>query len=71
MRGEAILHFSDDKFPILFRIDTADPSGPYVELEHETRDYREGDRKVGYRAGRYGPMAGSDGGSSAPAPIAG
>src|SRR5690242_11679261 len=49
MRGEWTLRFSDDEFPVLLRINTADPSGSHIELKHETRDYRRGEEEVTYR----------------------
>jgi hypothetical protein len=69
-----MLRFSDNYLPVLMRTDAADPSGPPIEIEHETRDYREGDRVVTYRV-RLGwtvpPAAGDAGGSCARERIAG
>jgi hypothetical protein len=41
--------FGKGEFPVEIAINTADPSGPYIELSHKTRDWREGDRSVRYR----------------------
>jgi hypothetical protein len=48
MRGKATLEYGDAEFPVTLRINTAPPEGPYVELEHETRDWRD-ERTVTYQ----------------------
>jgi len=40
------LHFDDGRFAVGVLVDTADPSRPFMELIHTTRDDREGDRIV-------------------------
>jgi hypothetical protein len=39
-------HFGEERFAVSVRIDTTDPSDPFIELKHQTRDWREGDRTV-------------------------
>jgi hypothetical protein len=39
-------HFGEERFAVSVRIDTTDPSDPFIELKHQTRDWREGDRIV-------------------------
>ena len=40
------LHFGEEKFPVEVQFDTSDPSDPFIELTHQTRDDREGARIV-------------------------
>jgi hypothetical protein len=40
------MHFDGGRFAVEALVDTADPSGPFIELIHNTRDDREGDRIV-------------------------
>jgi len=42
-------HVDDGDFAIEVIVDTTDPSGPFMELIHKTRDDREGDRIVSDR----------------------
>jgi hypothetical protein len=44
--AKGTLHSDDGDFAIEVIVDTADPSGPFMELFHKTRDEREGDRIV-------------------------
>ena len=39
-------HFGEERFAVEVKVDTADPSDPFIELNHQTRDWREGDRVV-------------------------
>jgi hypothetical protein len=40
------LHFGEERFAVEAKVDTTDPSDPFIELTHQTRDDREGDRIV-------------------------
>jgi hypothetical protein len=40
------LHFGEERFAVEVKVDTTDPSDPFIELTHQTRDDREGDRIV-------------------------
>jgi hypothetical protein len=40
------LRFGEERFPVEIDVDTIDPSDPFLELTHQTRDWREGDRVV-------------------------
>ena len=40
------LHFGEERFAVEVKVDTIDPSDPFIELTHQTRDDREGDRIV-------------------------
>jgi hypothetical protein len=44
--AKGTFHFSDGHFLVGLLVDTADPSGPYMELIHPTRDEGEDDRIV-------------------------
>jgi hypothetical protein len=46
LRGNGAIHFGDDRFEVAVVIDTTDPSAPFIELIHKTRDDRAGDRIV-------------------------
>jgi hypothetical protein len=35
-----------ERFAVEFKVDTTDPSDPFIELTHQTRDSREGDRVI-------------------------
>jgi hypothetical protein len=41
-----IFHFGEERFAVEVKIDTADPSNPFIALIPQTRDWREGDRIV-------------------------
>jgi hypothetical protein len=41
-----VVPFDEGKFSVTIRIDICDPSNPFIELTHQTRDEREGDRSV-------------------------
>ena len=45
-RASGTSYFGDEKFPVEIRVDTTDASNPFLELTHQTRDDREGDRIV-------------------------
>jgi hypothetical protein len=45
-RGSGTSYFGEEKFPVAIRVNTTDASNPFVELTHQTRDDREGDRIV-------------------------
>jgi len=45
-RGTGTVHFDEGRFPVEITIDTTEPSYPFIELAHRTRDDREGDRVV-------------------------
>jgi hypothetical protein len=45
-RATATFHFGEEKFSVEVKIDSTHPSGPFIELTHQTRDWREGDRVV-------------------------
>jgi hypothetical protein len=45
-RGTETYHFGEERFPVEIKLDTVDPSNPFLELTHQTRDEREGDRIV-------------------------
>lgn len=45
-RGTGTLHFDEGTFPVAITIDACDPSDPFVELAHSTRDAREADHTV-------------------------
>jgi hypothetical protein len=40
------LHFGEERFAVEAKVDTTDPSDPFIELTHQTRDDREGERVV-------------------------
>ena len=40
---DGTLHFGDKKLPVKIKIDTADRSGPFIELTHQTRAWPEDD----------------------------
>jgi hypothetical protein len=40
------LHFGEERLAVEVKVDTIDPSDPFIELTHQTRDDREGDRIV-------------------------
>jgi hypothetical protein len=40
------LHFGEERFAVEVKVDTTDPSDPFIEFTHQTRDDREGDRIV-------------------------
>jgi hypothetical protein len=50
-RAGAKVSFGDSEFPVEIVIDTANPSGPFLELAHQTRDWRGGAQDVRYRVG--------------------
>src|SRR5271167_1982010 len=41
-----VAHFDGDSFWVAIRVDISDPSDAFIELTHQTRDEREGDRIV-------------------------
>jgi hypothetical protein len=41
-----VAHFDEGEFWVAIRVDISDPSDAFVELTHQTRDEREGDRLV-------------------------
>ncbi len=45
-RGGGLFHFGEERFPVEVIVDTSDPSDPFIELTHSTRDDREGERIV-------------------------
>ena len=45
-RGTVSLRFGEEKFPVEVNVDTTDPHDPFIELTHQTRDWREGERIV-------------------------
>jgi hypothetical protein len=45
-RAAGTLHFGEERFAVEVKVDTTDPSDPFIELTHQTRDDREGDRIV-------------------------
>jgi hypothetical protein len=45
-RGTGTFHFGEERFPVQIIVDTVQPSDPFIELTHQTRDDREGDRIV-------------------------
>jgi hypothetical protein len=45
-RATGTFHFGEEKFPVEIKIDTTDPSDPFIELTHQTRDSRERERIV-------------------------
>src|ERR1700738_135568 len=45
-RATGTLHFGEERFPVEVEIDTTDSSAPFIDLTHQTRDDREGDRIV-------------------------
>jgi hypothetical protein len=45
-RGTGKFHFGEEKFPVEICVDTTDAADPFLELTHQTRDWREGDRVV-------------------------
>ncbi|MFL5270254.1 MAG: hypothetical protein ACJ8AH_27300, partial [Stellaceae bacterium] len=49
--------------PVGIKIDTANPSGPFIELTHQTRDRCEGDRVVRDRIRLIGPCRPMPGGA--------
>ncbi len=59
--AKGTFHADDGNFAIEVIVDTTDPSGPFMELIHKTRDDREGDLIV---RDRIGPLAGGAGGSN-------
>jgi hypothetical protein len=46
---QGTFHFDDGRFAISVFVDTSHPSCPFMELIHQTRDEREGDRVVSDR----------------------
>jgi hypothetical protein len=40
------VHFGEERFAVDIKVDTSDPSDPFIELIHQTRNQREGDRSV-------------------------
>jgi hypothetical protein len=42
--AQGTFHFDDGRFAITVFVDTSHPSCPFMELIHQTRDEREGDR---------------------------
>ena len=47
--AKGTFHVDDGDFAIEVIVDTTEPSGPFMELIHKTRDDREGDRVVSDR----------------------
>jgi hypothetical protein len=47
--GRGTLRYGEEEFPLEIAIDLSDSKNPFLELTHETRDYREGDRVELYR----------------------
>jgi hypothetical protein len=47
--AQGTFHFDDGRFAITVFVDTSHPSCPFMELIHQTRDEREGDRVVSDR----------------------
>jgi hypothetical protein len=45
-RGSGTSYFGEERFAVEIKIDTTDASDPFLELTHQTRDWREGDRVV-------------------------
>jgi hypothetical protein len=45
-RGAGTFYFGEERFPVEIKLATVDPSDPFIELIHQTRDDREGERSV-------------------------
>jgi hypothetical protein len=45
-RGSGTSYFGEERFAVEIKVDTTDASDPFLELTHQTRDWREGDRVV-------------------------
>jgi hypothetical protein len=45
-RRAGTCHFGGERFAVEIKIDTVDPSNPFIELIHQTRDDRKRDRSV-------------------------
>jgi len=73
--GTGTFHFGEEKFPVQIIVDTVEPSDPFIELTHQTRDDCEGGRIVRDRirliwtVPTSRPMAGDAGGSCVRGPV--